>query len=116
MWIFPNNTLNLFFGQGINTLGNHHYTSDIGLIQDIFMFGIVFIMLLLTGLVNVFIPFMAQMKKLFGYLFVFIFVISITAFYMKGLIFASNELVRMLFILMIFYCTIKFKNLHPSRD
>lgn len=112
MWIFPADLMNFYFGGGINTVGNNYNNSDIGLIQDIFMFGLVFTLFFGVLLFYCFSPLLKYMKYYFGFIFIFIFIFSIFIFYMKGLVFYSNELVRFLFLMMLFAYTLNFKKSH----
>lgn len=116
MWILPQDRIGLYFGEGERTLGGNQYQSDIGLVQDIFMYGIVFTILLFSGLLMLSTPLLLFFKRYFGLVFLLIFLFSIFCFYIKGIVFASNELFRMLFILVIFSYTIKYKKNYSSRD
>lgn len=116
MWILPQDRIGLYFGEGESTLGGSQYQSDIGLVQDIFMYGIVFTILLFSSLLMLSTPLLLFFKRYFGLVFLLIFLFSIFCFYIKGIVFASNELFRMLFILVIFSYTIKYKKNYSSRD
>lgn len=116
MWILPQDRIGLYFGEGENTLGGNLYQSDIGLVQDIFMYGIVFTILLYSGLLTLLVPLLVFFKRYFGLSFLLIFLFSIFCFYMKGTIFGSNELFRMLFILVIFSYTIRNKKIYSLRE
>lgn len=112
MWVFPVDLMTFYFGGGINTVGNNYNNSDIGLIQDIFMFGVVFTLFFIILLFYCFSPLLKYMKYYFGFIFIFIFIFSILIFYMKGLVFYSNELVRFLFLMMLFSYNLNFKKSH----
>lgn len=102
MWFFPNNILDLFFGQGINVVSAYPKNSDIGLIQDIYMYGCIPTFFLIFFLIYFFKPLSTLTKKKFGTLFNFIVFLSLLAYYMKGMIFYSNEVVNTLIFLAIF--------------
>lgn len=102
MWFFPKNALDLLFGQGINIVGANTNSSDIGFIQDVYMYGLIPTFLLIIFLIYFFKPLSMLMRKRFGIIFNIVFFLSLIAYYMKGMTFYSNEVVNTLIFLAVF--------------
>lgn len=110
MWFFPNNVYELMFGTGSDVFGRYSKGSDIGIVRDIYMYGLLNVLFVSLVLFYVIMPLFKIFSKKFGFLFVIIFINSFFIFYFKGLIFSSNEIMNLLFILIVF-CAIYQKQL-----
>ena len=113
MWFFPDSKTDFIFGQGFKVFGSNSKGSDIGLVRDIYMYGFLNVLIVTAVLFYSSNPLLKTFKKYFGYLFLFSFVFSFFAFYFKGLLFSSNEVMNLFFILLVF-CI--FYNKTLSRD
>ena len=104
MFILPDNNYDLFFGQGFETLTSLSITSDLGFIRDIYMFGLLYVILFFSVFYYLMKPLLGFFKERFGYLFVIIFILSLLAYYGKGMIYSSTEIYNLLFVLSVFCC------------
>ena len=108
MWIFPEYIFDLLFGQGVNTVGNYFVRSDIGIVQDIYMYGLVPTLSMMFFLSYFYFPLISKLFKLFGFVFILTVLISLLLFYFKGMILYSNEVVNLfLFLGLISLCSNK---------
>ena len=98
MLVFPSTTINFLFGQGYETLGKNSLSSDIGFVRDIFMFGLVGVVFQIFVFLYVFNNKLLKLNKLIYILLV----LSLLAYYFKGLIFSANELHNFLLLLLSF--------------
>lgn len=101
MWFFPDKTFNLLFGEGIITIGNFSKSSDIGLIQDIYMYGLLPTILLTLFLVYFTYPMFKEFSDKFGAVFCLVIIISIISYYFKGMVFYSNAVTNCLLLMSI---------------
>lgn len=104
MFILPDNNYDLFFGQGLETFGSLSINSDIGLVRDIYMFGLLYVILFFSVFYYLMKPLLGFFKERFGYLFVIIFILSLLVYYGKGMVYSSTEIYNLLFILSVFCC------------
>ncbi|MDN5638443.1 MAG: hypothetical protein L0G48_09865 [Staphylococcus equorum] len=102
MWFIPENIYNLIFGSGKDVFGLYSHGSDIGIIRDIYMYGLLNVFVISIVLFYASIPLFKVFSKFFDNLFVIVFVLSFFIFYFKGLILSSNEVMNLLFILIVF--------------
>ncbi|MEN8282229.1 hypothetical protein [Acinetobacter gerneri] len=102
MWFFPDNTFNFLFGEGVKIVGAFPKGSDIGFIQDVFMFGLIPTIFLSICLGYVFFPLFRNIKSYFGILFLLIFIVSLLFFYMKGVTFYANEVSNLIILMLCF--------------
>lgn len=98
MLVFPSTTINFLFGQGYETFGKNSLSSDIGFVRDIFMFGLVGVVFQIFVFLYVFNNKLLKLNKLIY----IILVLSLLAYYFKGLIFSANELHNFLLLLLSF--------------
>ncbi|MGR2922582.1 hypothetical protein [Acinetobacter sp. CE-15] len=102
MWFFPEDIMHFLWGEGKIIVGAYPVGSDIGLIQDIFMFGLVptvFLGFILLYFLN---PLFKNISKTFGTFFFLIFICSLFLYYLKGMNFYSNEVSNTVLLLAVF--------------
>ena len=104
MFILPDNNYNLFFGQGLETFGSLSISSDIGLVRDVYMFGLLYVILFFLVFYYLMKPLLGSFRERFGYPFIIVFILSLLAYYGKGMIYSSTEIYNLLFILCVFCC------------
>ena len=102
MWFFPNNLIDFFFGSGVDVFGLYSKGSDIGLIRDFYMYGLLNIIITTVILIYSSRPLFDIFSKYFGFLLSLTFIFSFFIFYLKGLIYSSNEIMNLFFLLLIF--------------
>lgn len=107
MWFFPDNTVSILFGEGVKIVGAFPRGSDIGFIQDVFMFGLIPTVFLSLCLVYVFSPLFRKIKSYYGVLFFQVFIVSLLFFYMKGVTFYANEISNLIILML---CFVVFEN------
>lgn len=102
MWFFPNNLIDFVFGSGVDVFVLYSKGSDIGLIRDFYMYGLLNIIIMIVVLIYSSRPLFNILSKYFGFLFSLTFIFSFFLFYLKGMIFSSNEIMNLFFLLLIF--------------
>ena len=115
MWFFPETTTAVLLGEGFDVFLSKSNNSDIGLIRDIYMYGL--INAFVVG--SIFLYFCKPLYKVlfekFGLIFILIFTGSFFVYYFKGLIFASNEVVNLILLLVAFCVIGERKSLFYSK-
>lgn len=101
MWFFPSNILSLLFGEGKNIVGASPKSSDIGLVQDIFMFGVIPTLFITVILIYFSYPFFKKLTAKFGLLVSFTLITSLILYYFKGTIFYANAVSNTMIFLSI---------------
>lgn len=102
MFFFPQSVSGVLFGEGHRIFGANNRGSDLGLIQDIFMFGLLPLTILLIMLIYIFFPVFRMFYYKYGFIFTLIFILSLILYYVKGVNFYANEVQSLMFILLIF--------------
>lgn len=111
---FPTDINTFLFGSGIKVFGNsqHEFSSDIGFIRDIYMFGVLNLVLLFFIVIYFSIPLVKTLNFHYSKIFTIIFFISFLVFYLKGSTWSSSELHSLFILLSLFSISSKqnFKN------
>jgi len=106
----PDDYFHLLWGYGLSVFGeqdNFLFSSDIGFVKDVYIFGLVNTILLFFVLSYFSYPVFLYFKKNFGLFFVLSFFLSFVFYYTKGSIFAASEVYNFLILLVIFQIYIK---------
>lgn len=114
MWFFPSDLLDFFFGLGVNIIGRYPRGSDIGFVQDVFMYG--FLMTIFLGFILLYVslPLIRRFSKAFGFVFIFSFLGALFFYYLKGMNFYANEVCGMVLFLIVFTCLSRENNFSRS--
>lgn len=106
MLVLPDSYSSFLLGSGSDVFGDnspYSFSSDIGLIKDVHIFGMINLMVYSFILFVFFRKLMHEIMLKFGIHFAVILVISFLAYYFKGSIFAASETINFLIILSVFY-------------
>ncbi len=100
-------TLNgLLFGMGVDVFGENSpygFSSDIGPIRDIFLFGLLNTILLSICLIYLFLKSLSIFKNKFDVIFSSLVVMSCILFYIKGAILSASEIFNCLLLFPVFH-------------
>lgn len=113
MLYFPESSLHFWLGSGENVFNNAdnlEKNSDIGFVRDIYLFGMINIILITVVLVYFTRPLAKKLKQNFGYSFVITFYLSVFLFYFKGAIFAASEIYNLIVLISVFSIYLKKKD------
>lgn len=110
MWFFPSSTLGLLFGDGYKILGASPRGSDIGIVQDIYMFGVIPSFILGCAITYIFYPLIGYLRNKCGLFFTSILVVSLVIYYLKGMGFYANDVINLLFIMLSFVVVTYIRN------
>ncbi|ELH8888555.1 hypothetical protein Q8349_002147 [Vibrio cholerae] len=105
MFHLPSDTISLLFGTGNSVFGqqkNFLYSSDIGFIRDVYMFGLINSLLLICVFYNLSKPFFLYTKRVYGRFFFTSLIVSVFLFYFKGATLAASELYNFFVLMSVF--------------
>ncbi|MBS3988906.1 MAG: hypothetical protein KGZ44_03030 [Dethiobacter sp.] len=110
MFHFPDNTFALIFGTGLSVFGdqnNFTFSSDIGFVRDIYMFGIFNTLLLIFVIIYLTSPLRKYLNDYFGVIATFSLFVALISYYFKGATWSSSEIYNFIVLLSVFSVYLK---------